>query len=175
MKIHFGCGTNKFDGWINLDIIPGSDVVADITARWPFEDASADFIYSEHVLEHFDIATARGIFSEIFRVLKPGGVVRIAMPDLDNLIREYQSPKWLEQEWIQKFGYANHFATSCEMMNTAMRDWGHLFIYNKEQIELELNRFGAKIVHQHFGKSKHPELKNLETRADSKLIVEATK
>jgi len=175
-KLHFGCGQNKFDGWVNSDILSSADVHHDVTRRWPFPDNEFDLVYSEHVLEHFDLKTGRHILSEAFRVLIPGGTLRIAMPDLDYVVKMYKSKDWKNQDWIQNYGYKDIILTPCEMLNTALRDWGHTFVYDADQLFIEFARVGFyKTIQHENGKSKIQELKNLETRVDSRLVVEGVK
>lgn len=174
-RLHFGCGQNKLNGWVNADILYGSEFVFDLTQNWPFLDEEFDFVYSEHVLEHFGPEQGRFVLSEAYRVLKSGGVMRIAMPCLDNLISWYSKTKNREwesgQEWIQKFGYNGVFDTSCDMFNAAVRDWGHKYIYNKEKIKTIF----PTAVFKQIGESDFEDLRNLETRADSALIFEVKK
>jgi predicted SAM-dependent methyltransferase len=82
MKINLGCGNNYIDGWLNHD----DDV--DITKRLPFDDDSAQFILAEHVVEHVKYNEALAFFTECRRVLKPGGVVRIAVPSIERIWRK---------------------------------------------------------------------------------------
>ncbi|QKC83266.1 methyltransferase domain-containing protein [Mesorhizobium sp. NZP2077] len=79
VKLNFGCGTNRLDGWQNFD------AEIDITKPLPFADDHADFIYAEHVVEHVDYVKALAFFAECRRVLKPGGVIRICVPSLENI------------------------------------------------------------------------------------------
>jgi predicted SAM-dependent methyltransferase len=81
IKLNFGCGTNKLDGWQNFD------AEVDIEKRLPFPDDHADFIYAEHVVEHVDYQAALRFLRRGRRVLKPGGVIRICVPSLENIWR----------------------------------------------------------------------------------------
>ncbi len=56
----------------------------------PLEDRAADFIYSSHFLEHLDKESGRRLLEECWRVLKPGGVLRIGVPDLEYAWQMYQ-------------------------------------------------------------------------------------
>jgi predicted SAM-dependent methyltransferase len=89
--LDIGCGPNTHGTFINLDYLwrPGVDVCWDITRGLPFADASMRGVYSEHCFEHFSVATASGIFREIRRVLSPGGVFRIIVPDAEIYLRAY--------------------------------------------------------------------------------------
>jgi predicted SAM-dependent methyltransferase len=81
VKVHLGPGQkNYIDGWINLDanfISARIDVWADLANPLPFRDASVDAFYSHHVIEHLPDPTISSLFNEIFRCLKPGGMMRI--------------------------------------------------------------------------------------------------
>jgi SAM-dependent methyltransferase len=67
----------------------GTLVAHDLRHGIPFDDQSVDFVYHSHVLEHLDRDVAPGFLKEIFRVLKPGGLQRIVVPDLELLVRRY--------------------------------------------------------------------------------------
>jgi hypothetical protein len=91
--LDIGCGPNTHGTFINLDYFwrPGVDVCWDITRGLPFGDASMRGIYSERCLEHFSVAEASGIFREGRRVLSPGGIFRVIVPDADMYLRTYVS------------------------------------------------------------------------------------
>jgi len=74
LKIDIGCGKNKKEGYIGVDIDPESkaDVIAS-ALNLPFNDNSVDEIYSRHMIEHLAPDEAEKFFSEIYRALKPGG------------------------------------------------------------------------------------------------------
>jgi predicted SAM-dependent methyltransferase len=61
----------------------------DVSRRFPWRDAALDAVYSSHLLEHLFPDEARHCLREMRRVLKPGGVCRLAVPDLDALVRAY--------------------------------------------------------------------------------------
>lgn len=88
-KINLGCGTNRLSGWRNFD----SEI--DIRKPLPFASNSAAFIFAEHVVEHIDYYEAISFFKECFRVLIPGGVVRIAVPCLDNVWKR-ATPEYIQ-------------------------------------------------------------------------------
>lgn len=90
-KLNIGCGVTHHPDWINLDVssFDPSVLNVDITNGLPFSSDSVDACYSSHVLEHLDKNGARDMLAECFRVLKSGGVVRLAVPDLEGIAREY--------------------------------------------------------------------------------------
>jgi predicted SAM-dependent methyltransferase len=173
-KLHVGCGTNRFDGWINADITPRADLIIFLEKKLPFKSNTLDRIYSEHVLEHVSFGAGVSFLREALRVLKPGGVIRIAMPDLDELIDGYQKD-WKRFDWIKWPAYS-FIKTRAEMINVAFRWWGHQHLYNSEEISRALVEAGfSHMSFPEHGESDFEDLRGLESRVDSKLIVEAIK
>lgn len=89
--LNLGCGTRIHPAWQNYDLVamvPGVRVI-DLRARLPFADASADAVYHSHVLEHLERTHAAAFLGECRRVLKPRGVLRLAVPDLEGICRRY--------------------------------------------------------------------------------------
>ena len=91
MLVNVGCGRVWHRDWINLDHQPSSPEVKafDIRKPLPFENGTCDAVYASHVLEHLDRDEGRRLLRECRRVLKPGGVVRIVVPDLEDFCRYY--------------------------------------------------------------------------------------
>lgn len=91
--LNFGCGETYHPGWTNLDASPVSpDVTAhDLRQRFPFADGTFDAVYGSHVLEHLEPAAAEKLLQDCFRILRPGGILRIAVPDLETIARLYVS------------------------------------------------------------------------------------
>lgn len=82
MNLHLGCGEVYIQGWINIDLHNAkADVKADCKAI-PYPDNSADMVLASHLLEHFDFKEAFVVLAEWKRVLKPGGMLIIEVPDL---------------------------------------------------------------------------------------------
>jgi len=77
--------------WLNLDFAPASSVVkqANLLARLPCPDNSLKLVYSSHFLEHIPYSEVRHFLSECYRVLATEGVIRLVVPDLENICREY--------------------------------------------------------------------------------------
>lgn len=89
--VNLGCGSRYHPSWINIDIEPkGPGVIAhDLSTGIPLDDGSCDVVYHSHVLEHLRRDDARGFLVECARILKPGGIIRIAVPDLERICRAY--------------------------------------------------------------------------------------
>mgnify|MGYP001570520095 CR=1 FL=1 len=90
-KLNLGCGGRFRDGWVNVNFAStGLGVIAaDLGKGIPFPDQSFDVIYHSHLLEHFPKAHAPVFLKDCLRVLRPGGVIRIAVPDLEAIARNY--------------------------------------------------------------------------------------
>lgn len=173
-RLHVGCGKNYFKGWINADIDPRAELIIFLEKKLPFPDNSLERIYSEHVLEHLPYKTGIFFLQQAYRTLKPGGILRIAMPDLDDLIDGYQKD-WRRFDWVNWKEFA-FIKTRAEMINIAFRWWGHQHLYNQEELTRALADAGfSKFDFVEHSQSEHDDLRNLETRSDSKLIAEAIK
>jgi SAM-dependent methyltransferase len=92
-RLHWGCDTVRPTGWINSDrkTGPGIDLSCDILAGLPLDDESIDYIVSQHALQELKIADQTTALRELRRVLKPQGVLRLGLADLDGAIAAYQS------------------------------------------------------------------------------------
>jgi len=90
-KLNLGCGQRFHADWINLDLAPVDPQVQqhDILAGIPFEDASMSVVYHSHLLEHLNPKDGRRLLEECFRVLMPGGILRIVVPDLERIAELY--------------------------------------------------------------------------------------
>lgn len=91
MYVNLGCGATFHPEWINIDMYPSDPVVIkyDFSRDIPLETDSCNVVYHSHVLEHIRYLTAKEFMSECYRVLKPGGIIRIAVPDLEKICLIY--------------------------------------------------------------------------------------
>jgi SAM-dependent methyltransferase len=89
--LNLGCGERFHPEWVNLDLHPSDPSVQrwDLQADLPFADASFDVVYHSHVLEHFSKADGLRLFERCRRVLRPGGTIRVVVPDLERIVQLY--------------------------------------------------------------------------------------
>lgn len=92
---NLGCGGTYVDSrdWLNLDFHSNTPAViaTNLSKPLPIPDNSLEVVYSSHFLEHVPLSEVPALLGEIYRVLKPGGVVRLVVPDFENIAREYLS------------------------------------------------------------------------------------
>jgi len=98
MKLHIGCGKKFIPGYKHLDVIDFDhvDFVCDTRKLTMIEDASVSEIYACHILEHVERNEVGEVLREWNRVLKVGGVLRVAVPDFEAVVTEYQKNKNLQ-------------------------------------------------------------------------------
>ncbi len=91
LLVNLGCGSVYHPDWVNLDSIPAGDLVRrwDIRRPLPFKAGEVDACYASHVLEHLPRSSAEDLLQECRRVLKPGGIIRLAVPDLEGIASAY--------------------------------------------------------------------------------------
>ncbi len=88
-KLHIGCGRSPLDGWINIDVHP-APLALNVLWGLPFPDGSVRRVFVSHMLEHlFFPRDVKPFLAELMRVLAPGGVVRIVVPDVEQCIDAY--------------------------------------------------------------------------------------
>ena len=78
-----------------------------MTTRFPWNNETADVVYSSHTLEHSTRHEGRVFLAECFRVLKKGGIVRLVVPDLQEIIMMYDEGKLRADEFAEKLGVLN--------------------------------------------------------------------
>ena len=90
-RLNWGCGAEGEPGWINSDLKdgPGIDISCDIQDGLPLENDTLDYIVSIHALPMIPYPNIVSVLEELKRVLKPGGVLRLALPDFDKGVRAY--------------------------------------------------------------------------------------
>jgi predicted SAM-dependent methyltransferase len=175
-KLHLGCGGNYMETWLNCDLIPDNDniVLLDAGKVFPLPSLSFDYIFSEHLFEHLTFVQQLNFLKESFRILKPGGKIRIATPDFDFLAQltenkksEFQNEylKWNFQTFLkyipaQLMDSAN---INVYVINNYFRDWGHQLIHNKSSIKNLIEYCGfCQLFFESVGQSSDPVLANLE-------------
>lgn len=124
--LNLGCGRRFHPEWANLDFVSSSPAVRahNLLEGIPYPDESFDLVYHSHLLEHFSREEAPVFLKECHRVLSKGGIIRIAVPDLENIARLYMEA--LEAARRGKDGWdANYDWMMLELYDQTVRErWG---------------------------------------------------
>lgn len=193
-KLQLGAGGKRRDGWLSTDIRPKHPgvVCLDATQPLPFPDASIDYILAEHLIEHVGYAQGQRMLGECLRVLRHGGVIRIATPDLDRLVAMYRGEAGPDGEHYIDWFYARFLRgrphrSPVFVLNHAMRAWGHTFLYDESLLRTAITDAGfVDVARRDFGTSPHDHLRGVEqhgshSRGNDRavrfetMILEATK
>jgi predicted SAM-dependent methyltransferase len=189
-RLHIGCGGRHVAGWLNVDKFAGNaDTYLNATTVFPFADNSFDKIFTEHTIEHLPIEKIRLFLSEIFRVLKPGGVLRVTCPDLELYARNYVAgdqaffDKVLEGvEWKRRKDPEAMWVVRTRggaFMSNAVRNFHkHRWMYDYDTLSSCLKEVGfTETVKQTFGTSIDPDLAAMDNRERSfeTLYIDARK
>lgn len=100
INLHLGCGNKSIDGFINIDALKTDETdlvldLKDITKY--FSNNSVDYIYACHIIEHLSRHTYQDVLKNLYYILKPGGLIRISVPDFEALAGYYIETKNLNE------------------------------------------------------------------------------
>ncbi|MCC7071437.1 MAG: methyltransferase domain-containing protein [Deltaproteobacteria bacterium] len=175
-NLNVGCGDVRVPDFLGIDANPRAravDLVWDATLPLPLPHGSCARVYSEHFLEHLPRDEGRAWLRDCYRVLMPGGTLRIAMPSLRHIVAKYCSEDWRDQDWLRLPEFA-HVQTRAHMINLAFREWGHQWLYDDEELRCALVDGGfADVQFCPRNESLDPLLRGRETRTESLLVCEA--
>jgi predicted SAM-dependent methyltransferase len=208
VKINLGCGPVQPAGWVNVDgsnrawiasrlpwldrllvsvrVFPPTEfsagvLYANLLERFPWPDGSADALYLGEILEHFTQQEGAFVLSECQRVLRPGGRIRIRVPDHANFwrqyIKEYDAIRTLPKtDWTLSHTRwtAMYFDTICVSRPKPWRSMGHFhkWMYDDVSLALALEQAGfSNPQRRRFHDSDIPGIAEVEARDD--LIMEA--
>ena len=107
--LNLGCGHHFHPAWTNINFTSTGDrvIAHNLTQGIPFPDASFDIVYHSHLLEHFPKHEAESFLKECCRVLRPQGVLRVVVPDLEQIARTYlialEKASSGSQEWATNY------------------------------------------------------------------------
>lgn len=147
VKLNIGSFTHMFHGWTNIDIHDLSDWAGangyrfwhwDVRLGLPYDAGVVDLIFLSHVLEHFDYADGLKLLRECRRVLKPDGLIRIAVPDARRLMLAYLDGAIGQFSQIT----ASDEADPVAMLNELLYSGDHKAIYDESALLKTLERAG---------------------------------
>jgi SAM-dependent methyltransferase len=175
-RLNWGCGGWTVPGWINSDIKEGRgiDISADIRQGLPLEHESIDYIVSIHALQEMPYNDLVPVLAELRRVLKPGGVLRLGLPDLLKGVSAY------ERGDRDYFAVPDDDVQSLGAKLVVQLIWyGYSrLLFVPEFIEEMLQKAGFQLIKHCAYKQTYssiPEIVALDNRENESLFVEATK
>ena len=152
-KLHLGCGTDYLDGYINIDSSPdvGADLVMDVSRLVYFRDECIERIECYHFIEHLDYYFAIRMLKQFYRILKPGGMVLMELPNFDVCVRSLG--QYFENNGfdLAMCGIYGHPPAITEDGISQLHKWGWTFA----ALENELDKIGFTGVVQHEIKQKY--------------------
>jgi len=169
-KLHLGCGPREIGGWLNADLTPATDTILRLDASRPFcfADDSFDYVFSEHMIEHIDYGSGAVMLAECFRILKPGGRIRISTPDLAKILALYEDDSEFSSTYMRWYS-ANllwpppPYPDAVFMVNRFLRDWGHQFVYDRSALSVSMRNAGfVRIAACELQQSDDPVFRGLE-------------
>jgi len=187
--INLGSGLKKIDDCINIDFFSFSDK-ADYEAdfRYPLkiDDDSVDGIFTEHVLEHLTYDQVERLIKECYRILKPGGIIRIIVPDVSIFIEKYclNDNDWFSQ-W-EKYTFIEsddatrrnrRMISKMTAISFVTQEYGHMSCWDFETLGIFLRGANFKNVEKTaFGKGSNQKLlKDNDSRVSVSLYAEGSK
>jgi glycosyltransferase involved in cell wall biosynthesis len=176
-KLQIGSGPNPMPGWLNTDLHPDiyperrdQILFLDAARPFPFADATFDYVFSEHQIEHVAEAEARHMLGECFRVLRPGGRIRVATPDLAAIVGLYRERLDAAQRHYLEWVSARMDVTALPeteravAINRMFNGHGHQFIYDAPALAALLRGVGFIEVSRHRpGESGDDVLRGIES------------
>lgn len=135
----------------------------DLAYGVPFADETVDFLYSSHLLEHLPPSAGLNMLRDCYRVLRPGGVIRLCVPDLEKAVQFYLRG--------DRMRFLSYFFTA-----QAPRRSRHQFMYDFELLRDALaSAHFVQIEHCKLTTGRTPDLELLDDRSDETLHVEAVR
>ncbi len=175
-RLNWGCGNHVAPGWINSDRKSGDgiDLSCDIGAGLPLDDDSIDYAVSIHALPEVPYPDLTAVLQELRRVIKPGGVLRLALPDLLKGVEAYQRGDrdyfLIPDEDARKIG-------AKVVLQLIWYGYSRT-LFTHDFIEEQLLKAGFSRVERcayRHTRSPYPEIFELDDREQESLFVEAIK
>ncbi len=197
-KLQLGSGPFPMEGWLNTDLRHNQNTAwMNAAETYPFTNESFDYIFTEHLFEHLTFEQESIMLQQSFRVLKKGGKIRIATPDLAFLIKLYNPSTQIEKDYVNwsinryyslkpmKAAFEEKDFNKVFVINNFFSDWGHQIIHDFSSLELMLKKAGfASVSLQKVGISSDPHLNGIEKHGNQisdtynlleTIVVEAIK
>lgn len=151
-KLQLGAGNHAPPGWLNTDISPRlGQIYLDATQPYPFPDGSFQYVFSEHMIQALTWEGGIAMLKECYRVLAPGGKLRIVTPNLAKFVRLLtENPDADARQFIAAklriTGWPATAVGGAYIVNRQAHDWGHQFLYDPATLRKSLELAGFKRI-----------------------------
>jgi predicted SAM-dependent methyltransferase len=146
LKLNIGCGPNVKAAWVNIDLAPTADLTLDLREPIPLKDGCCSMIYSEHFFEHLHHPrdTTRFLL-EAFRLLEPGGIFSVGVPDTEWPLKAYSDDKDNYFGTAKKIFHPPKCKTKLDHINYHFRQDGeHKYAWDFETLKNALEEIGFR-------------------------------
>jgi len=183
-RLHIGCGGCIQKGWLNIGL--GSAVIYgrlrrlrgkyylnyDVSKGLPVRSNSIKEIYASHFIEHLTFNEAGFFLKECYRVLIPGGIIRLTFPDLKLWIdKYYQKDSVFFQDFYSIFPSFANLKTKGDILAGQMYGWGHKWMFDFESLSrLYLNAGFKNVKEMQFRDSNISDIHVLEPDYKGRLL-----
>jgi predicted SAM-dependent methyltransferase len=181
--LHVGAGTTVLGGWIDTDASWRARYWLDVRLPFPLPEGSVRYLYADNVVEHLLLAETRSFFRNAFEVLMPGGVLRLATPDVRRSAELYLARDPLVSEHLERARArgCREIEHSVDVLRLVFSEFGHSsgYLFDFDALAHELRSAGFDVITQvRSGESEHQALRGIETRTGASveemmLVVEA--
>ena len=205
IKLHLGCGNVVVDGWINVDYSLGARLskiptfryfnkklklfnvewqenifLHDLTKKLPWKDNSVDYIYCSHTLEHFTKDNGRYLLSEIYRVLKRGGLARIIVPDLGIIIDRFNKKEIMAEDLVnclEVFEQETKTTSKIKKIFNKLYQFPHRCMYTEDRLTHIMSEIKFLVTPKKYLESNIESIEVIETeeRTKNAIVVEGIK
>lgn len=182
-KLNLCSGSVKIDGFVNIDFLPGADIVLDLERDLlPFSANSVDVVVCNSAINYFTRNRAQQIINDVYRVLKPDGIVRFGTQDLRVLVEKYIAND--TEFYFQKLpdGRERFPGTTIgDKLNEffcgfGVRDKHCKYLYDFESLKILFQDAGYKSIEQKkYRESLIPEIEMIDNRPNQMFFLEAVK
>ena len=171
IRLHLGCGGERKAGWINIDLLGDPvDLAWNLASPLPFDSGSVAAIFHEHLLEHLPLRASDVFMQECYRVLRPGGILRVGVPVAGSLIRSYAG----DQSYLEELHPGR--PTALLAVQELFYWHRHCAMFDVETLDLLFRAGGFPDPHQReFGDTDLGQAPDTERRRAETLYMEARK
>lgn len=177
-KLHFGCGADVREGWLNLDVSKVADLWVDVRNPIRIPDGTVELIYSSHMVEHLEHHELVFHLKECHRMLRSGGILRLGVPDFVSIIKNYGDCDFLEKHRNVvpgvAFGLPEELICYTDLMNRAFYEFGQHKIVLDEQKITNLMIFSG-FEEKNISKVEFDKEYDLAVRKDATFYMQAVK